>query len=100
MVAALEEALFADFVLVEETTHSEYEGPHWDKRRPLRAYLEELGFRTVDKRPGGSLWAIADENEFSDVKSYLRERGVEFGYAKNGGRASGYQPAHYTKYEK
>jgi serine/threonine protein kinase len=95
---AVEEAMYEDGLLECESAEAQFDGEHWDKRRPLRTYVESLGFATVDKREsGGSLWVITSEESFEAVRDYLLTRGVSFQFTSSGGRASRNQPAWYTK---
>jgi hypothetical protein len=97
-VTALEEALYEDSFLHRDIDPGDIPGAPWDKRRSLASYLNELGFETKDRRAtGGALWVIANHDDFARVSSYLARRGVDFQFAPAGGRASGHQPAWYSK---
>ena len=58
-------------------------------------YLRQAGLEVVDKRPEGRLWVV-DGDPPSAPLAALRERGVRFAFARNGGRATGRRPAWYT----
>ena len=58
-------------------------------------YLRQAGLEVVDKRPEGRLWVV-DGDPPSAPLAALRERGVRFAFARNGGRATGRRSAWYT----
>jgi DNA topoisomerase-3 len=58
-------------------------------------YLRQAGLEVVDKRPEGRLWVV-DGDPPSAPLAALRERGVRFAFARNGGRATDRRPAWYT----
>ena len=70
----------------------------WDGQEPLADYFVRLGFEINDRRDReGCLWVVADKETLNLVRDYLRERGVDLGFADQGGGATQRRPAWYTK---
>jgi DNA topoisomerase-3 len=59
-------------------------------------YLRQAGLEVIDKRPAGSLWVVDGEPP-SPALAVLREQGLRFAFAKNGGRATKHRPAWFLK---
>lgn len=63
----------------------------------LADYFTQRNIKFKDKIPnGGSFWIIGG-HELDSVIEELKEMGVAFHYAKNGGKASGQRPAWFYK---
>jgi hypothetical protein len=63
----------------------------------LAADLRAQGFSVVDNRTrGGVLWVV-DRPELEVVLDDLCDQGIEFEYASNGGMATQYKPAWWTR---
>lgn len=65
----------------------------------LIKYFARLNLRTVDKRgaTGGNLWVVAGRQEFLPIANHLLAQGIRFTFAKNGGNASLYKPAWFSR---
>ena len=59
-------------------------------------YLRGAGLEVIDRRPAGSLWVV-DGDPPSPPLAALREQGVRFAFARNGGRATRHRPAWFMR---
>jgi hypothetical protein len=61
-----------------------------------RCILEARGLETIDRRPDGCLWIIGDKSLGSTLHEML-DGTIKFLYTPNGGKATGYRAAWFTK---
>ncbi|HYT70391.1 MAG TPA: hypothetical protein VEK78_03350 [Gemmatimonadales bacterium] len=60
--------------------------------------LRARGFEVIDKRAaGGKLWVMGPATELKPVMAEFQRKGVKFGFAPKGGRATGGRPGWFTK---
>jgi AcrR family transcriptional regulator len=64
----------------------------------VAADLRARGFEVIDKRAaGGKLWVMGPATELKPVMADLQRKGVKFGFAPKGGRATGGRAGWFTK---